>query len=124
MDNSRQKWVNMSFLAGAVLVGYVLFELSFKIAGTFDLEARVKQIDWIIRFSSIGISALIFLVLYNSSKANQFTDEVVLELSRVTWPASKETTRATIVVVIMVLIAGILLGGMDVFWAWAVKSIL
>lgn len=124
MDNSRQKWVNMSFLAASALVGYVLFELSFKIAATFDLEARVKQIDWIIRFGSIGISALLFLILFKNTKANQFTDEVVLELSRVTWPATQETSRATIVVVIMVLIAGIILGGMDVFWAWSIKSIL
>lgn len=124
MENSRQKWVNLSFLAASVLVGYVLFELSFKISATFDLEARIKSIDWIIRLGSIGISALMFFILFKNTKANQFTDDVVLELSRVTWPATQETSRATIVVVIMVLIAGIILGGLDVFWAWAIRSIL
>jgi len=124
MENQRQKWVNLSFLAVSVLLGYILFELSFKFVGALDLEAKIRQIDWIIRFGSIGIAALTFLILFKNDKANQFTDDVVLELSRVTWPTTNDTTRATLVVVIMVLIAGMILGGLDVFWSWVVKSIL
>jgi len=115
MEN-RQTYVNLSFLAVAALVAYVLFALAGKIAGTYDLEARIPNIDLVLRGVSILVGAIVFFVLYRNDQSNQYMNEVVVELSRVTWPAGKETYRATIVVVIMVMIAGFCLGGLD--WVW------
>jgi len=42
----------------------------------------------------------------------------------VTWPTSNDTYKATILVVIFVLIAGVVLGGFDSFWTWVMKLIL
>lgn len=124
MEQQRQKWVNLSFLALAALVGFLLFSIAFKLVGQFDLEAKVRNVDWIVRIGSIVAAAIVYAVLAKNKQANQFMDEVVLEVTRVTWPSEKDSARATVVVIIMVLIAGMILGGMDVFFAWLVKVLL
>ena len=123
MDSTRQKWVTISFLAGAALVSFVFFSLSQKVIAIWDVEARYRNIELILRIASVvlAIGIFAFLNLHNQSKT--FMDEAVAEFERVTWPTSKETSRATIVVMIMVILSSILLGAMDVVWAWAVKMI-
>ena len=51
-------------------------------------------------------------------------NEVMVELSRVTWPTTKDTTSATVVVIVMVLISGLILGVLDYFWVMVLKEIL
>lgn len=124
MENQNQKWVNLSFLAFAGGLAWVLFTLLTTIAAGYDLEARVKNVDMLIRGLSLGVGALLFFVLYRSQKSSDYMSEVVVELSRVTWPTPKDTYRATIVVVLMVLIFGFLLGGLDTFWVWLLRFVL
>ena len=124
MESQHQKWVNLSYLAVAALFGYIVFFFGLRIAGTWDLEARVRNIDLIIRVLSIVFGALLFLVLYKNEKSNQFMNEVVVELSRVTWPTQKETSSATFIVIIMVLISGVVLGFLDYVWIALLKWIL
>ena len=116
MESQYQKWVNISYLALAALLGFVVFSLSMKIAGTYDLEARVRNIELVVRLLSIVVGALLFFILYKNERANQFSNEVVTELSRVTWPTQKETSSATFIVLIMVLISGMVLGLLDYVW--------
>ncbi|MBC7692274.1 MAG: preprotein translocase subunit SecE [Methylotenera sp.] len=124
MESQHQKWVSFSYLAVAALFGYIVFAFAIKMSGTYDLEARVRNIDLIIRIASIAIAGLSFFVLYRNQKANTFMGEVVLELSRVTWPAQKETMSATMVVIIMVLISGMILGLLDYVWTKLVQWVL
>jgi preprotein translocase subunit SecE len=124
MENQYQKWVSLSYLVLAALVGFIVFTLSFKLVGTYDLEARVRNIDLMVRGLSILAGGLVFLILYRNDKTNQFMNEVVVELSRVTWPQSKETASATFIVIIMVLISGVFLGVLDYVWSLVLKSIL
>ena len=124
MENQRQKWVNLVLLAIALLVAAIAFVGLTKIAAVYNLESSVKQIDMIIRFGSIALGAGLGFGLYFSDQSNAFINEVVLELSRVTWPTSKETTNATIWVVLFVLIAGTILGAFDSFTAWIMRMIL
>jgi preprotein translocase SecE subunit len=118
MENQRQKWVNLVFTGIAILVAWVASIGLSKVSAVYNLESSVKQIDLIIRFGSLALGAVLGFGLYLSDKSNAFMNEVVLEMVRVTWPASKETTGATIWVVIFVLLAGVLLGGFDTFCAW------
>ncbi|NDD90698.1 preprotein translocase subunit SecE [bacterium] len=50
--------------------------------------------------------------------------EVVVELSRVSWPTQKETQAATVMVVIMVLLSGAFLGFLDYLWTVMLKWII
>ncbi|MBS1959071.1 MAG: preprotein translocase subunit SecE [Bdellovibrionales bacterium] len=124
MENQRQKWVNLVLLSVAVLVAAVLFVGLSKIAAVYNLESSVKQIDMIIRFGSIALGAALGFGLYLNDQSNAFLNEVVLEMSRVTWPTQKETINATIWVVLFVIIVGAVLGAFDSFCAWLMRMVL
>ncbi len=124
MESQNQKWVNLSYFALAILVGYVVFSLAGKIIGAYDLEARIRNIDLILRGVSVCVGIVHFIVLYRNEKSNQFMNEVILELSRVAWPTQKDTTSATMIVIIMVMVSGIVLGLLDYCWIQLLKWIL
>lgn len=124
METQHQKWVTVSYVAAAALLSFVLFEVSQKVVGAYDLEARLRNIDLMVRGFSIFVGLSSFFLLYRNDKVNQFMSEVVVELSRVTWPTQKETTSATLLVVIMVLVSGMVLGFLDYLWTVLLKWVL
>ncbi|NBU21378.1 preprotein translocase subunit SecE [bacterium] len=124
MENQHQKWVNLSYLAVAILFGYLVFSLTGKLVGAYDLETRIRSIDLMMRIGSVVAGALLFIGLYRNEKANQFMNEVVVELSRVAWPTQKETSSATMIVIVMVVVSGMVLGLLDYFWVQILKWIL
>jgi preprotein translocase SecE subunit len=124
MENQNQKWVNLSFFVFSALLFYVLSSLIWMLSGTYDLEARVPNLGWTIRAVAFAVSAVVFLLLYKNEKANEYMNEVFVELSRVTWPSQKETQRSTVLVMIMVALSGAFLGFLDSIWSWAVSFIL
>ena len=124
MESQHQKWVNLSYLAAAFLFGYVVFSMAGKVVGVYDLETRVRNIDLILRGISIVAGGLLFLGLYKHKQANQFMNEVMLELSRVAWPTQKDTSSATAIVVLMVVVSGVVLGFLDYCWIQLLKWVL
>ena len=124
MENQRQKWVNLIFTAVAILVAAVLFVGFSKISAIYNLESSVKSIDIFIRLGSILLGAAVGFGLYFTDTSNAFMNEVVLEMSRVTWPAAKATVNATIWVMVFVLVAGAFLGAFDSLCAWVIKMII
>jgi len=124
MENQHQKWVNLSYLAVAILFGYLVFSSTGKLVGAYDLETRVRNIDLFLRIGSVLAGALVFIGLYRNEKANQFMNEVVAELSKVGWPTQKETSSATLIVIVMVVVSGMVLGLLDYFWVQILKWIL
>ena len=124
MENQRQKWVNLVFTAVAIIAAALLFIAFSSLAARINLESSVKSIDLIIRLVSIALGAVLGFGLYFNDQSNAFMNEVVLEMSRVTWPANKETTNATIWVILFVLAAGAILGAFDSLWSWIIKIIL
>ena len=124
MESQFKKYVQLSYLGAAVLVGYVVFSLAAKVVGAYDLEARVREINTIVQIASLFVGIIVYAVLAMNTQANQFMSEVMEELSRVTWPTQKETTSATFIVIIMVIISGIILGLLDYIWVAALKWIL
>jgi len=116
MESQYQKWVNLSYLVLAILFGYIIFSVAGKIVGAYDLEARVRNIELILRGVSVLAGVLVFLLLYRNDQANQFMNEVVAELGRVTWPSQKDTTSATMIVIVMVVVSGMILGLLDYFF--------
>jgi len=124
MEQQYRKWVHLSYLFIAALLAYIVFTFAFHFVGVYDLEAKFQDIDLAVRGLSVFVGALAFIILYKNDKANQFMSEVVVELSRVTWPSQNDTVKGTIVVVIMVLISGFILGGLDGLWAYVMKWII
>jgi preprotein translocase subunit SecE len=124
MESQYKKWVNLSYLAVSVLLGYLVFALAINVVATYDLEARVRNVELIVRGVSVLAGAILFIILYRNEEANQFMNEVMSELSRVTWPMPKDTTASTFIVIVMVLISGMILGLLDFLWVRLLKEIL
>ena len=124
MENNQQKWVNLSFVAASLLIAYVVFLLATKFSVVFDFEGRVRSLDKIL----LGVSVLsglgLYLGLYKSNVANTFMNETVAELSKVTWPTQDETLKATVAVLIAVVIAGFLLWVVDNTWIYLIGLVI
>lgn len=121
MDNNQQKWVNLSFVAAALLVAYVTFVLAMKFSVVLDFEGRIRSLDKVLLAGSAVVGIALFLGLLKSSVANGFMNEVVAEVSKVTWPTQNETLKATIAVLIAVTIAGTILWLVDSAWVYLIS---
>ena len=51
-------------------------------------------------------------------------EDIVSELKKVTWPSRDETVYLTTVVIVVAVLVGMLLGGIDMFFNWAIDRIL
>lgn len=129
MENQYQKVVSVTYLAFAALVAFLALAAMMKLSSSYDLESRVKSIEFIIRGLSVALGAGVFFALYSNSTANTFMNEVAVELfTKVTWPTSRDTTSATVVVIVTVVLAGIVLAIFDwIFtaglqWFWSVSQ--
>lgn len=123
MENN-QKWVNLSYMALAALIAFVLFVLATKLSVMMDFDGRVRSLDKILMGGSALLGLVIFLGLSKSSVANNFMNEVVAEYTKVTWPTQDETLKATIAVLIAVVIAGIALWIIDSLWVRILELII
>jgi preprotein translocase subunit SecE len=56
-------------------------------------------------------------------KVRQFLREVRTELRKITWPGRKETIASTVVVIVIVLVAGLYLGIVDLILSRLIKFI-
>lgn len=124
MENNQQKWVNLSFVFAGLLLAYVLFVIATKFSVVFDFEGRIRDLDKILMGASTIIGLALFIGLYSSSVANNFMNEVVAEVSKVTWPTNNETLKATIAVLIAVTIAGFILWVVDNFFVLVIGRLI
>lgn len=113
----NQRYVLLTIAVGAILAGMVaqsavvslLLYFAWpdsRVLGLFSLSALVGVV------SGLGT----FLGLLRSQRSIRFTDEVIGELAKVTWPSREETIRATTTVVFTTLFVALLLGLYDLVW--------
>ncbi len=113
----NQRFVLMSFFAAAVLVGMSLQGLGAPLLANFE----VSNPELFLGLNATSLAAFIagvatFLILNRHPVAYRFTDEVVSEFRKVTWPTREETIRSTTVVVVFTVIVASTLAGYD--WIW------
>lgn len=123
MDTRFQKWVTVSYVAVGVLLGYIASAALNKIVGIYDLETRIRNVYFYVQGASVALGFILFIVLLRHKQVNDYMNEVMVELSRVSWPTQKETSSATIIVIIMVLISGMILGFLDYLWTVLLKAV-
>jgi preprotein translocase subunit SecE len=124
VENQFQKWVNLVLIILGALVAFIFYEAFLRVVSLYDLETRVKNIDVVAQFIALGLGAVAFAVARWVPQSNTFLVEVAEELSKVTWPTQKETTGHTWVVIVMVVVAGIILGALDYVWTRLLQWIL
>jgi preprotein translocase subunit SecE len=54
----------------------------------------------------------------------RWLEDISSELRKVTWPNRDETSYLTMVVIIVALVVGALLGGIDIFFNWLIDRLL
>jgi preprotein translocase SecE subunit len=54
----------------------------------------------------------------------RWAEEIISELRKVTWPTREETWYLTFVVLVVAGAVGLLLGGVDIFFNWAIEHTL
>jgi preprotein translocase SecE subunit len=116
--------INLSFVAASLLTAYVMYVLAVKFSVVFDVEGRVRSLDKILLVGTVVVGIALFLGLSKSSIANNFMNETVTEVTKVTWPDRDETLKATVAVLIAVTIAGFLLWAVDNLWIYVIGLII
>lgn len=111
-------WVILTFVVTAFLV--ILVMSSAVSAGFIQIgQPDIRLLGGMISISSLisviaGVAT--FIVLIRNQKVMVFTDEVVGELARVTWPTRDETVRASVTVVFTTIFTASLMAAYDYVW--------
>ena len=121
-DNRR--YVLLAQAAIAIGVFYILGELIYVLWRTLDGPNWTPFGFHIARVISFAVTGSAFIYTLRNPVAQDFCNEVVIELRKVTWPTFKETRQATMVVILVVAIVSLILGGFDFIWANAIKWLL
>ena len=54
----------------------------------------------------------------------RWAEEIISELRKVTWPSMEDTRYLTFVVLVVAAAFGVFLGGIDMFFNWAIENTL
>ena len=122
--SENRRYVVLAQLLITIGVFYALerlVELIWRIAALPSMNPFGMHIANSIAFIIAG-GALIYTM--RNVVAQDFANEVAIELRKVTWPTWKETRQATMVVIVVVAIIATILGFFDLIWAKLIKFLL
>jgi len=112
-ENAPNKPVHLMYLVGAIILFYVL---QWSIDWVWGYFGNVPS-ETYISIASALIATVAGIVMYRSDRYYYLANEVASELKKVTWPTGKEVRTATVIVIVMTLIAAIILGLFDFVWS-------
>jgi preprotein translocase subunit SecE len=115
----ERKYVQLAFLVGFMLAAYILVQSVDWVWGYFQKPDRLIT-------NAVGILLAVGLVwyFYRRETTQVAAGETVAELRKVTWPTRKETSQATVVVIVFVIVAAIFLQAFDFVWSKVTTYIL
>jgi preprotein translocase subunit SecE len=105
------KIVHLMFAVGALLAAFLLSKTADWVWSYF-----AKPNELIVNGVALVIAAGAALIAYRNERVFAAATEVTRELEKVTWPSRKETSAATLVVIITVAIAAVVLATFDFVW--------
>jgi preprotein translocase SecE subunit len=74
--------------------------------------------------AGVALGAGVTIYCWRNVKIYQWVTDVILELSKVTWPEKAETQRSTYVVIVFSILIAIVLAGFDFFWKFTTDLLL
>jgi preprotein translocase subunit SecE len=107
------KFVHLTFAIGALLAAFVVSR-----AVDWGWSYFAKPNDLAVNFVAIVVAGAAAFFAYRNERAYSSVVEVTRELEKVTWPTRKETSAATVVVLVTVMVSAIILSTFDAIWAW------
>ena len=106
------KFVHLTFALAALRVAFVVSR-----ATDWAWSYFAKPNDLVINGFAILVAGTAAVVAYRNERVHASVVEVTRELEKVTWPTRKETSAATVVVIVTVLISAAILSSFDVLWS-------
>jgi len=108
------KEILLWLLITALTVGVLVVSYSYK--GTMLLHS-LMWLGWIL------VTMLCFFYTTQGQQSYAFAKESRIELEKVVWPSRQETTQTTMIVVVMVTLAGFVLWGIDSGMLWGIGKL-
>jgi preprotein translocase subunit SecE len=105
------KFVHLLFAVGSLILAFLFAESGKWVWGYF-----AKPNDLLINGVAVVLGVVVGFLAYRNERLFAAIYDVTHELEKVTWPTRKETTAATVVVMVTVSIAALILAGFDVVW--------
>ena len=121
----NQKYIVMTFLGAAVLIGMSVRGLAIPLLVMVDMgDPLLFGFMNATLLAGLVSGVATFIILNRHPKAFGFTDETVTEFRKVTWPGKNETVRSTVVVLLFSVIVAGSLAFYDVIWARVTNAFL
>jgi preprotein translocase subunit SecE len=113
----HQRYVLLAFIVGAILLGLTVQAGSTSIFEQFAIaDQRVLGVANVSTLLSLATSVVAFAIVMRTQRAVTYVDEVVDELTKVTWPTREETIRAATTVVFTTLFVATVITAYDFIW--------
>jgi preprotein translocase subunit SecE len=118
VETSQSRFDTVKLLLAALIMaaGVVAF---YYYAEAYMLPYRVLGL--------LAVTALVLVIAYNTAQGKAmwlYAQDARTELRKVVWPTRAETTQMTVIVSIIVVVVGLALWGMDLFFGWAIQKLL
>src|SRR6266516_4558573 len=107
------KFVHLTFAIGAILAAFLLSRVGDWVWSFFN-----KPNDLVINLFAIAVAGVAGVAIYRNERVFSSVVDVTRELEKVSWPTRKETSAATVVVLVTVIISAVILSGFDAIWAF------
>jgi preprotein translocase subunit SecE len=107
------KFVHLTFAIGGILAAFLLSR-----AGDWVWSFFAKPNDLAINGVAIVVAAVAAVATYRNERVFSSVVDVTRELEKVSWPTRKETSAATVVVLVTVIISAVILSSFDALWAF------
>jgi preprotein translocase SecE subunit len=119
------KYINALFLAAGGLVWLFVRHYTLWVSGYFQLGRKMGGGAEVLEHAlPILVGVITFFALRKNTASLNFTTNAVSELVKVSWPSAKDVRLGTIVVIITVIVAGIVLGFLDMGINASIRAIL
>jgi preprotein translocase subunit SecE len=106
------KFVHLMFVLGALLVAFIVSKMT-----DWAWSYFAKPNDLLVNAIALVTAGSAAIIAYRNEQVFASVVEVTRELEKVTWPTRKETSAATVVVIVTVLISALILSSFDVLWS-------
>lgn len=107
-----ERYVQFGFIAMAGILFWILDKVILLV---WDIWAEPPTT--VVSAIAFASGVAVAVGLYFHPRLNSLATEVGIELSKVSWPTRKETSAATVIVLITSVIAAVYLGVLDFFWS-------
>jgi len=125
------RYVHASFIAAAVLVGYIVSQLVALIWNRLaEAPWALKLIPQLVRYDEdvrgdvgLVVGAIVGIItivrIYKRQSIRDWADEVAAELAKVSWPDRENVVNNTVIVIVATLTATLYVTVLDRFWAFS-----